>query len=162
VLLAATTGDAIPEGWALDVDGRPTTDARRAVAGTMLPLGEHKGAGLALVLELLTDALTGNGPDVARRDWLATDRDFLLSMLCIAIDPRACLGAEFAAIVSGVVGRLKASRLADGFDEIRIPGEASARRAREATVGGIALAPALVAELDAIAASLGVGPLDVS
>jgi LDH2 family malate/lactate/ureidoglycolate dehydrogenase len=162
VLLAAKTGDAIPEGWALDADGRPTTDARRAVAGTMLPLGEHKGAGLALVLELLTDALTGNAPDAARPDWLATDRDFLLSMLCIAIDPRACLGAEFAAIVSGVVGRLKASRLADGFDEIRIPGEASARRAREATVGGIALAPALVAELDAIAASLGVGPLDVS
>jgi LDH2 family malate/lactate/ureidoglycolate dehydrogenase len=162
VLLAAKTGDAIPEGWALDADGRPTTDARRAVAGTMLPLGEHKGAGLALVLGLLTDALTGNGSEGEQRDWLATERDFQLSMLCIAIDPRAALGPEFASVVSGVVGRLKASRLADGFDEVRIPGEASARRAREASVHGVTLAPALVRELDALAASLGVRPLGVA
>jgi LDH2 family malate/lactate/ureidoglycolate dehydrogenase len=159
VLLAAKTGEAIPEGWALDADGVPTTDARRAVAGTMLPLGEHKGSGLALVLGLLTDALTGNATEVAPRDWLATERDFLLSMLCIAIDPRACFGPEFAPIVSGIVGGLRTSRVAEGFDAIRLPGEASARRAREAAARGIALAPALVAELEAIAASLGVRPL---
>jgi LDH2 family malate/lactate/ureidoglycolate dehydrogenase len=162
VLLAAKTGDAIPAGWALDADGRPTTDAGRAVGGTMLPLGEHKGAGLALVLGLLTNVLTGSALEAEQLDWLASERDFLLSMLCIAIDPRACLGPEFASIVSGVVGRLKASRLADGFDEIRMPGEASARRAREAAARGITLAPALVRELDAIAASLDVRPLGVA
>jgi LDH2 family malate/lactate/ureidoglycolate dehydrogenase len=162
VLLAAKTGDAIPDGWALDAAGRPTTDAQRAVAGTMLPFGEHKGAGLALVLGLLTDALTGNATDGEPLDWLATDRDFLLSMLCIAVDPRQCLGPGFGAIVSGVVGRLKASRLAEGFDEIRMPGEASARRAREAVARGITLAPALVRELDAIASGLGVRALGVA
>jgi LDH2 family malate/lactate/ureidoglycolate dehydrogenase len=162
VLLAAKTGDAIPDGWALDADGRPTTDAWRAVAGTMLPLGEHKGAGLALVLELLTNALTGGLSEAERPDWLATDRDFVLSMLCIAIDPQAALGPEFASIVSGVVGRLKASRLAEGFDEVRMPGEASARRARESATRGIALAPVLVGELDALATALGVRPLGVA
>ena len=110
------------------------------------------------MLGLLTNALTGNAPE-AEPDWLAADRDFLLSMLCIAIDPRICLGPEFASIVSGVVGRLRASRVAEGFDEIRMPGEASARRAQEAAARGIALARALVRELDAIAATLGARPL---
>jgi LDH2 family malate/lactate/ureidoglycolate dehydrogenase len=159
VLLAARTGTPIPEGWALDADGRPTTDAERAVEGTMLPLGDHKGYGLALVLGLLTNALTGNPPEVEQPDWLATDREFLLSMLCIAIDPRQCLGPEYATVVGGVVARLKASRLAEGFDEVRIPGEASARRAREATVRGVTLAPALVGDLDRLAARLGVPAL---
>jgi LDH2 family malate/lactate/ureidoglycolate dehydrogenase len=159
VLLAARTGTAIPEGWALDADGRPTTDAERAVAGTMLPLGEHKGYGLALVLELLTDALTGNPSAPEPVDWLATDRDFLLSMLCIAIDPQQCLGPGYAGVVNSVVSRLKGSRLADGFDEVRVPGEASARRARDATVRGVTLAAALVGDLDRLAAKLGVPAL---
>lgn len=159
VLLAATSGATIPEGWALDAEGRPTTDARRALDGTMLPLGGYKGAGLALVLELLTDALTGNVGDGDRPDWLASDREFLLSMLCIAIDPRACLGPEFGSIVAAVVARLKGSRLAAGFDAIRVPGEASAARARDATAHGVELPPALVRELDAIATRLGVRPL---
>jgi LDH2 family malate/lactate/ureidoglycolate dehydrogenase len=160
VLLAAKAGEAIPEGWALDADGRPTTDARRAVEGTLLPVGDHKGFGLALVLGCLTDLLAGNESDADRPDWLATDREFLLSMLCIAIDPRQCRGDGFAEAVREVTDRLKASRRADPATEIRIPGEASARRARDAAARGIALAPALVAELDRLAASLGVSPLD--
>src|SRR5262249_62403029 len=43
VLLAAKSGTPIPPDWALDTDGRPTTDAQRAVAGTLLPVGDHKG-----------------------------------------------------------------------------------------------------------------------
>jgi LDH2 family malate/lactate/ureidoglycolate dehydrogenase len=159
VLLAAKTGASIPEGWALDADGRPTTDAQRAAAGTMLPLGEHKGSGLALVLELLTDTLAGVVPDAAPRDWLDPDREFLLSMLCIAIDPHVALGPGYASLASALAARLKASRVADGFDEIRMPGEASARRAREAATRGVSLAPALVRELDDVAARLGVAAL---
>jgi len=159
VLLAAKAGEAIPEGWALDAEGRSTTDAQRAVGGTLLPVGDHKGYGLALVLGLLTDALTG-ASDADRPDWLATDREFLLSMLCIAIDPAQCLGGEFAALVGQVVERVKGSRPAAGSDGIRIPGEASARRARETAGQGIPLAPALVAELDRLAVALGVPRLD--
>src|SRR4029077_10042533 len=99
--------------WALDADGHPTTDAQRAVGGKLLPVGQHKGFGLALLLGVLTVLLTGHGPESERPDWLATDREFLLSMLCIAIDPAACLGGSFAAGVHDAVVRLKASRLAD-------------------------------------------------
>ena len=59
VMLAEKRGEAIPEGWALDAEGHATTDARAALAGTMLPMGEAKGAALAMMVELLTAALAG-------------------------------------------------------------------------------------------------------
>ena len=59
VMRAAQRGEAIPEGWALDAEGNPTTDAEAALAGTMVPAGEAKGAALALVVEILAASLTG-------------------------------------------------------------------------------------------------------
>ena len=58
LMVAAKEGRAIPEGWALDRDGRPTTDPKAGLAGSMLPMGGAKGAMLALVVELLVTALT--------------------------------------------------------------------------------------------------------
>jgi LDH2 family malate/lactate/ureidoglycolate dehydrogenase len=125
----------------------------------MLPLGGYKGAGLALVLGLLTNALSGNPAEAEQPDWHASDRDFSLALLCLAIEPRACLGDDYAAVVREHISRLEVSRLAPGFDEIRIPGEASARRAREHGAHGIALAAAVRAELDVLAARFGVAPI---
>lgn len=60
VMLAKKAGEPIPEGWALDPQGRPTTDADAAIAGSMVPAGDAKGASLALMVELLTAGLTGS------------------------------------------------------------------------------------------------------
>ena len=59
ILAAKQKGEPIPEGWALDADGKPTTDPTAALAGTMLPLGDAKGTALALMVELLAAGLTG-------------------------------------------------------------------------------------------------------
>lgn len=59
IVAARQKGESIPEGWALDVDGRPTTDAAAALAGTMVPLGDAKGATLAMMVEILAAALVG-------------------------------------------------------------------------------------------------------
>ncbi len=59
VMLAARTGEAIPDNWALDAEGRPTTDPQAALAGSMVPMGEAKGAALALMVEILSAGLTG-------------------------------------------------------------------------------------------------------
>lgn len=59
VMLAQKAGTPIPEGWALDAEGRPTTDPEAAMAGTMTPAGGAKGAALALMVELLTAGLAG-------------------------------------------------------------------------------------------------------
>jgi (2R)-3-sulfolactate dehydrogenase (NADP+) len=58
IMVAEQKGEPIPEGWALDTEGRPTTDAKAALEGTMLPMGEAKGAALVLMVEILAAALT--------------------------------------------------------------------------------------------------------
>jgi (2R)-3-sulfolactate dehydrogenase (NADP+) len=60
VVAAQQKGEPIPQGWALDADGRPTTDPGAALAGTMLALGDAKGAALALMVEVLAAALVGS------------------------------------------------------------------------------------------------------
>ena len=60
IMAAKQRGETIPEGWALDEDGKPTTDPQAALRGTMLPLGDAKGTALALMVELLAAGLTGS------------------------------------------------------------------------------------------------------
>ncbi|MEE9276740.1 MAG: Ldh family oxidoreductase [bacterium] len=159
VLLAAKAGEPIPEGWALDPEGEPTTDAARAAKGTMLPLGGYKGYGLALMFSFLTAALSGNGPDADQPDWVEAGEPFSLPLLAIAIDPARCLGGDYAAAVDETVARMKASDLAPGFEEIRIPGEGAHRRYRRALAEGIRLKGPLFEELGRIAAELDIAPL---
>jgi (2R)-3-sulfolactate dehydrogenase (NADP+) len=60
VVAAAQKSETIPPDWAFDVAGRPTTDAKAALQGSMAPLGGAKGAALALMIEILAAALTGS------------------------------------------------------------------------------------------------------
>lgn len=60
ILVASQQGNAIPEGWALDDRGKPTTDPDAALAGTMLPIGDAKGTALAFMVEVLAAALTSS------------------------------------------------------------------------------------------------------
>jgi (2R)-3-sulfolactate dehydrogenase (NADP+) len=60
IMTAAQKGEPIPEGWANDVDGHPTTDASAALKGTLNPIGGAKGAALVLMVEILAAALTGS------------------------------------------------------------------------------------------------------
>lgn len=57
VMVAAQRHEPIPDDWALDADGRPTTDPEAALAGTMVPMGDAKGAQLVLMVEILAAAL---------------------------------------------------------------------------------------------------------
>ena len=59
VMNAKKTGQSIPEGWALDADGNPTSDPEAALAGSMVPIGEAKGTALALMVEILAAVLSG-------------------------------------------------------------------------------------------------------
>ena len=59
IMTAKQRGEKIPEGWALDEDGKPTTDPDAALRGTMVPMGDAKGTALALMVELLAAGLTG-------------------------------------------------------------------------------------------------------
>ena len=87
-------GQAIPPGWGLDAQGQPSTDAKAILGGAVLPFGGHKGAGLALVMELLTAALAGGafGNEISAGDRSGIDTD--ASKLFIALNPEALGGLD--------------------------------------------------------------------
>ncbi|MED5580395.1 MAG: Ldh family oxidoreductase [Nitrospinota bacterium] len=160
VMLAAKAGEKIPKGWALDKLGKSTTNPNEALKGTMVPLGGHKGYGLALMFSFLTATLSGNTFDGDRPDWLETDEICSLPMLCIAIDPRQCLGKEYESRVDAVVEKIKKSSLAPGYDQILIPGEGSNKKYVENLKNGLQLNKKLVLEMNELALELGIKKLD--
>lgn len=90
IMAANQKGEAIPEGWAFDAAGNPTTDAGAALAGTMAPLGDAKGTALALMVELLAAGLTGaNYATEASSFFDAEGPPPGVGQLLIAIDPAA-------------------------------------------------------------------------
>lgn len=147
----------IPEGWAIDSEGRPTTDPKKGLDGALSPFGGAKGYGLALVLELLAGPLVGAaaGKDVVGTlepvDGFSTKGDFM-----IAIDP-AAFGSleEFKARVQGFVTQLKNSRKALDIKEILVPGEPEFRTREKLLREGIPIADEVWAELEQIARELG-------
>ena len=155
LLQASRTGEPLPEGAALDADGRPTTDPARAVVP--LPLGGPKGAGLALMIECLTSLVVSNPIVAAALEGTVEGRRHRQNALVLAIDVgRFGDPGMFAGEVERLVAALKALPRAPGVDEILMPGERGhrtfARRSRE----GIPLPAAVVDELAAVAARVGV------
>ncbi|RIJ71399.1 Ldh family oxidoreductase [Nakamurella silvestris] len=85
---AAARGESIPEGWALDPDGNPTTDARTALTGALLPFGGVKGANIAMMVEMLA-ALAGGSFSLDAAPFDSGSRSPGLGLFVAAIDPTA-------------------------------------------------------------------------
>jgi (2R)-3-sulfolactate dehydrogenase (NADP+) len=145
ILAAKQRGEPIPEGWALDEAGQPTTDPDAALRGTMLPLGDAKGTALALMVELLAAGLTG-------ATYAAEASSFLdakgpppgTGQLILAFDPAALGGADatgrFAALAAAIEAQAGA----------RLPGARRLKARRRAQTDGIPLSDALFAEIEAL------------
>jgi (2R)-3-sulfolactate dehydrogenase (NADP+) len=147
IMLAMQKGERIPEGWALDREGRPTTDPKEAIeGGSLFPIGGAKGAMLALAFELVCAALTGSA--------LGTEADSFFSdqgnkprigHAFLAIDPGALAGsARYCERVEAVIRTM----LAD--EGVRLPG---ARRfaAERKLAGGIEVADDLLERIERLA-----------
>src|SRR5690606_35822515 len=95
IMVAAQKGEPIPSGWALDEHGEPTTDAKAALKGTLVPLGGAKGAALAFVVEVLSVALTGaNFAFEATSFFDDKGPSPGVGQLLLAIDPAAFAGSD--------------------------------------------------------------------
>jgi (2R)-3-sulfolactate dehydrogenase (NADP+) len=117
LVAAGKTGEAIPETWALDVDGRPTTDPQAALAGSMLGFGGAKGAHLALIIDLLAAGLTGANFSKDASPYAKADGPPPgVGQLFMAFDPTA-----FAAGFADRVGDLMTAMLTQ--DGVRLPGD---------------------------------------
>jgi ureidoglycolate dehydrogenase (NAD+) len=111
-------GKPLPEGWALDEAGKPTTDADEVE--TILPLGGPKGAGLALMFELLTSVLAGNLDLAGGR---STQDAMVIALNVAAFRPLA----DFIRDADALGETIKTMPRLDGVDEILLPGERGAR-----------------------------------
>lgn len=117
IVAAKQKGQAIPEGWALDVHGKPTTDAAAALAGTMVPLGDAKGATLAMMVEILAAALVGAHFGFQASSFLdAEGGPPDTGQLILAIDPHAMGGNWFDERMRALVHAIEAQ------EGTRLPG----------------------------------------
>lgn len=128
VLRAREVGERLPEGVALDAEGDPTTDPTDALEGVILPFGGPKGSGLAIAVEVLAGGLVGAAMGEAVTGTYDTEEACTKGDLLVAIDPTVLGGPSFHERASAFLRDLKATEVAAGHDEIRLPGERSIRR----------------------------------
>lgn len=147
IMLAAKEGKPIPLGWAVDKDGKPTSDAKAALAGSMLPAGGVKGAMIALTVELLAIALTGSAFGFEADSFFSDDGNQpRLGQLFLAIDPGALAGSD---VYFSRIETLLGMMLQD--DGVRLPGERRHGLSVKAAQSGIEIPDALHAQIVALA-----------
>ena len=158
----ALAGTPMPEGWVVHSEtGQPIVDPKKVAEGVLLPIGGHKGGGLALIIGLLAGVLNGAafGRDVV--DFAGPGgQPTNTGQFVLALDVARFLPPElFAAEMDRHLDELRASRTLPGFDAIRLPGEERRKRRAERSANGVALPAGLVTQLDDMAAKLKIEPL---
>jgi L-2-hydroxycarboxylate dehydrogenase (NAD+) len=132
VLQARDQGAELPEGVALDAEGRPTRDPEAALDGVIRPFGGVKGAGLAVAVELLAGGLVGAAMGTDVTGTYRTEDPCTKGDLFVALDPETLGGPDAVDRMSAFLRTLTAGDPAAGFDEIRLPGRRSVERAESA------------------------------
>jgi len=157
IRLAASKGERIPLGWALDAQGLPTEDPAAAMKGALLPIGGPKGYGLALVADILSGVLTGAefGSHVAATDEL--DRQVSAGFVVQAVDIAAFAEpARFEQDIQFMIAEIRNSPRASGVERIYLPGEIEWLKKQERLEKGILVPDSLLLELEKVAGELGV------
>ncbi|MEA2982998.1 MAG: L-2-hydroxycarboxylate dehydrogenase [Alphaproteobacteria bacterium] len=153
-------GERLQEGWVVhSKTGEPITDPKKVDEGVLLPIGGHKGSGLALMIGLLAGVLNGAafGRDVVDAEGSDPTNT---GQFVVALDVSRFIAPEvFAAEMDRHLNELRSSPTLPGFDSIRLPGAERRRRRVDRSANGVQLPAALVRQLDDLAASLKVQPL---
>src|SRR5687767_11194865 len=129
--LHAERGEPLPEGWAIDAEGQPTTDPKAGLGGYLLPLGSptagHKGFGLAMLMDTLSGALSGAKFGLELQRMADTDaRSYGIGHFMLAIDPQ-WFGepGEFRTKIDRMIRDLRETPRQQGIERISAPGERS-------------------------------------
>jgi len=158
----AKRGEQMPVGWMIDRQGKPLLDPNRASEGFLLPIGDHKGYGLALIVGLLAGTLGGAAMG---RDVIDFNADFktttntgqavLVIDLAAFGDPRV-----FKASVDKLVRDIRGSNRLPGVGRIWLPGEQSHEKRARYRENGVPIASGLISDLQKLATDLGIAPLE--
>ena len=152
-------GLELPAAWALDREGRPTTDPAVALDGLLQPIGAYKGTGLAVMMGILSSVLSGAAYGTELGDMVAgpragQDGQFLLALSVAAFEDVA----RFTARTDAVARQILASRPAPGFERVYPPGHLEAEAEARSRVEGIPLNAVTLEALAAEARRLGLDP----
>lgn len=144
ILLAARTGEPIPEGWAVDEGGNPTTDASAALKGSLLPFAGHKGLGVSIIVELLAGSLSGRPfESTMNKGAQVRSASGHLNALFLVFNPDLMIGrAAYDAHVTAWTSHYKTSG-----GNARIPGERAHIAETAAAAEGIPLPPDITNDL---------------
>lgn len=145
IVAAKTTGERIPDDWAVDAEGRPTTDPVAALAGSLLPIGGAKGSALALMIEVLCGCVVG-----ASFGWEASSLfedqggPPNLGQLLIALEPERLSGGAYRARMADMLAAIRDE------DGVRLPGSRRLELRRRALVEGVEIPLALHRQIAAL------------
>lgn len=146
IMVAAKEGRPIPPGWAVDKDGNPTTDAKAALTGSLMPIGGAKGAALALMVELLCTAMTGAAFSFENDSYFEPGNPPRVGHVIVVIDPAALAGSD------NYFSRLEVMIAAMLHDEgVRLPGARRQKLVAAAHAHGLQVSDTQLAELHALA-----------
>jgi LDH2 family malate/lactate/ureidoglycolate dehydrogenase len=158
----AQRGETMPIGWMIDRQGQPLTDPRRANEGFLLPIGDYKGYGLALVIGLLSGTLNRAAMGHNVVDFNADDTTPTNTGHAIVAVSIAAFGdvAEFKRSVDVLIRELRNSRRLPGVERVWLPGEQSHQKRLERLRSGVPMPSALLSSLDELAGQLKIAALD--
>ena len=140
VYLARQKGERIPLGWAIDHKGDPTTDPIAALSGIILPMAEHKGYGIAVMMDVLSGVLTGSAFGTGVHGPYQAAQKSGAGHLIIALDIAAFQPlAEFETRMESLIAELKSAPLVKSATEIFYPGELEARNEMNNRASGLLL-----------------------
>jgi LDH2 family malate/lactate/ureidoglycolate dehydrogenase len=120
IIQAAKAGRTIPEGWAVDPDGAPTTDPKLGMEGSMMPMAGHKGYGLAVSAEILSRILSGNPQRKMTKEVAYTQGGFFVEAIQVGAFREE---DDYYREVAELIAKIKNSAPAKGFDRVMLPGE---------------------------------------
>lgn len=157
IIVAAHTGEAIPEGWAIDPDGHPTTDPERALAGAVLPFGGPKGSAISFIIDILCGVLTGAAfaSHLNTLEDLSTVQNVGHVLAAVRTD-LFMTEAQFRERMDAILKMLKAAPPAPGAPRVLLPGEIELANESRARAEGIALPSAIARQLAELGEELGV------
>ena len=157
IIVAAEQGLPIPEGWAIDPAGRPTTDAKAALAGSVLPFGGPKGSAISFIIDILSGVLTGASYALHLNTLENLGAVQNLGHLLLAMRTDLFMPAEdFARRMDEILGMLKSAPAAEGVERVMAPGEPEFAKEAALRRDGIAIVPEVVRQLESLGKEVGV------
>lgn len=158
IISAEKSGDAIPEGWAIDKKGRPTTDAKSALEGSVLPFAGPKGYAISLMIDIMSGVLTGAGFGTHVNNIYGDfDKHQNVGHFFQLINIEQFMPAsQFKARVDQMISEIKNARRAEDVPEIYLPGEIEFNTEEDRYKNGIVLGKEVFELLAELGKELGI------